>query len=67
MWECHKPSNLDYKHQNFVYNTKTFQISPLAHKDMCLTLDRTTPIPNDNDITDPWNGNWKIRFVIAVE
>ena len=62
MWECHKPSNLDYKHQNFVYNTKTFQISPLAHKDMCLTLDRTTPIPNDNDITDPWNGNWKIRF-----
>ena len=61
LWECHNSMNHDSLHQQFDYNTTTMAITPSMDKTQCLTLDRTTPIPADNDILNPWNGQWKVR------
>jgi len=62
LYTCHTSDNLDYLHQQFLYDEKNHSLQPVTYPGMCLTLARTTPTPPGNDVMDPWQGRYKIRM-----
>jgi hypothetical protein len=70
LWGCHGLDNLDYKHQQFVFEDPLIRVydgpasgvkpGQAVPTPRCLTLERTSPPPEGTE--SPWGGAYKTRF-----